>query len=61
MNSITKYIAALICLVYILLGAGLVWGKGAFSFSSNYSLAAGIILIAYGIFRLYRIYQKYFS
>jgi len=61
MFSVIKYFAALMCLVYVLLGAGLIWGsREIFNVSSKYSMPMGSILIAYGILRGYRIYQKYF-
>ncbi|MBS1950966.1 MAG: hypothetical protein JST37_08185 [Bacteroidetes bacterium] len=61
MNSSIKYFAVLMSLLYILIGAMLVWGKEKLSISSTYSLPIGLTLIIYGLFRSYRIYQKYFS
>ncbi|MBS1920321.1 MAG: hypothetical protein JST17_08715 [Bacteroidetes bacterium] len=49
------------CLIYILVGAGLIWGNGMFEVTSVYSVPIGLTLIIYGLFRAYRIYQKYFS
>ncbi len=50
------------CLVYVLLGAGLIWGsQEVFHVTSAYSTPMGAILIVYGFFRGYRIYQKYFT
>jgi hypothetical protein len=61
MFSVVKYLAVLMCLVYVLLGAGLIWGsRDVFTVPSRYSLPMGSILIAYGLFRGYRIYLKYF-
>jgi hypothetical protein len=49
------------CVVYMLLGAALIWGpKEVFNLQSKYSTPVGSILIAYGLFRGYRVYQKYF-
>jgi hypothetical protein len=61
MISVVKYFAALVCVVYMLLGAAMIWGsKEVFNVQSKYSLPMGSILIAYGFFRGYRVYQKYF-
>jgi hypothetical protein len=61
MVSMVKYFAALMCVVYLLLGAAMIWGsKEVFNVQSKYSLPMGSILIAYGLFRGYRVYQKYF-
>ncbi|MBS1490820.1 MAG: hypothetical protein JSS93_09855 [Bacteroidetes bacterium] len=61
MDSFVKYFAVFMCLIYILVGAGLIWGNGAFEVTSVYSVPIGLTLIIYGLFRAYRIYQKYFS
>jgi hypothetical protein len=61
MLSVVKYVAALMCVVYILFGAAIVWGsKEIFNIQSKYALPMGTILIAYGLFRGYRVYLKYF-
>jgi hypothetical protein len=54
-----KYFAALMCVLYVILGSVMIWGSPTV-FSSKYSLPMGSLLIAYGLFRGYRIYQKYF-
>ncbi|MBS1559382.1 MAG: hypothetical protein JST69_11725 [Bacteroidetes bacterium] len=61
MDSFVKYFAVFMCLIYILVGAGLIWGNGMFEVTSVYSVPIGLTLIIYGLFRAYRIYQKYFS
>jgi hypothetical protein len=61
MISVVKYFAALMCVVYLLLGAAMIWGpKEIFNVQSKYALPMGSILIVYGLFRGYRVYQKYF-
>jgi hypothetical protein len=61
MISVVKYFAALMCVVYILLGVALIWGpEEVFPVHSKYAVPMGSILIAYGVFRGYRVYQKYF-
>ncbi|HLZ16060.1 MAG TPA: hypothetical protein VKQ08_03435 [Cyclobacteriaceae bacterium] len=62
MDSVIKYFAAFMCLAYVLLGAAMIWGsKEVFNVPNKYSLPMGSILMAYGVFRGYRIYQKYFA
>ena len=62
MISVVKYFAALICVVYILLGVALIWGpEEVFPVHSKYAMPMGSILIVYGLFRGYRVYQKYFT
>jgi hypothetical protein len=49
------------CVVYVLLGSAMIWGPmELFHAPSKYTLPMGSILIAYGLFRGYRIYLKYF-
>ncbi len=60
-ESISKYFAVLMCLVYVILGAGLIWGsRDVFNVPTKYSLPMGAILMGYGFFRGYRIYLKHF-
>jgi hypothetical protein len=62
MISVVKYFAALMCVVYVILGAGIIWApKDIINSPSKYSVPMGTILIAYGLFRGYRIYLKYFT
>jgi len=62
MLSVVKYFAALMCVVYLFLGMALIWGpEEIFNVHSKYALPMGSILIAYGFFRGYRVYQKYFT
>jgi len=61
MLSVVKYFAALMCVVYILLGIALIWmPEEVFSVHSKYATPMGSILIAYGLFRGYMVYQKHF-
>jgi len=61
MEAVSKYFSALMSVIYVLVGAGLAWGTGFFRVPSAYALPMGIFLILYGLFRGYRVYQKYFS
>jgi hypothetical protein len=49
-------------LVYVLIGVAIML-KGAklFNIPPSYALPLGSILIVYGLFRAYRIYQNYLS
>ena len=61
MLPVVKYFAAVMCVVYILLGAALIWTpEEVFSLHSKYTTPMGAILIAYGLFRGYMVYQKHF-
>jgi hypothetical protein len=61
MFSVIKYFEVLMCVVYVLLGSAMIWGPmELFHAPSKYTLPMGSILIAYGLFRGYRIYLKYF-
>ncbi|MBS1682485.1 MAG: hypothetical protein JST48_12300 [Bacteroidetes bacterium] len=62
MQSVVKYFALFMCLVYIMLGAAMASGSPLFNnISRKYTLALGCIMIVYGLFRGYRVFQKYFS
>ena len=58
---ILKYFQGLMALVYVLLGITVLWkSEQLFRLSSTYSIPLGTILIAYGIVRGYRAYNRSF-
>ena len=48
-------------LLYIGLGIVVLWNRETINLPKLYSISLGVLLIAYGTFRTYRIYQKYFG
>lgn len=49
-------------LVYIMLGSAMVGGSPFFkAIPRKYTLIVGVVMIVYGLFRGYRVYQKYFA
>lgn len=56
-----KYFEVFMCVIYATLGiAVLLMSQELFTIPAVYSIPLGSTLIAYGIFRGYRVYQKYF-
>ncbi|MGC4021623.1 MAG: hypothetical protein QM734_06625 [Cyclobacteriaceae bacterium] len=62
MESFVKYFSLLMSLAYIALGAVIASGSPLFgSISRKYTLVFGGLMIIYGLYRGYRVYQKYFT
>lgn len=62
MESVTKYFALFMSLVYLMLGAVLLANSPFFAgVPRRYTLILGGFMIVYGLFRGYRTYQKYFA
>ena len=58
---ILKYFQGFMAIVYVLLGIAILWrSEQLFHIPETYSIPLGIILIAYGIIRGYRVYQRNF-
>lgn len=61
METAMKYMGILMAVLYLVLGVIVLEGTNRlFNLPRNYALIFGIMLIGYGVFRGYRIYQKYF-
>jgi len=61
-SVLMKYLEMVMSIVYITVGVLVIWRSvELFHISSQYSLPLGSMLIAYGIFRTYRVYQKHFK
>jgi hypothetical protein len=59
LNDIMKYLGILMALLYVALGVIIVSGPSTyFDIPVTYALPLGSMLIVYGLFRAYRIYQK---
>ena len=62
MESVIKYFALFMSLIYLMIGAVMVGGSPVFnSIPRKYTLIMGGIMIVYGLIRGYRVYQKYFT
>jgi hypothetical protein len=56
-----KYFEGFMALVYLTIGIAILWKSDElFNMPSSYSLPLGIVMTAYGVYRGYRVYQKYF-
>lgn len=61
METVMKYLGILMAVVYLALGLMVLEGTNRlFNLPRTYALIFGIMLVGYGLFRSYRIYQKYF-
>ncbi len=61
-SMIMRYIEIGMAIVYIIVGALVIWRSAElFNISNQYALPLGSMLMVYGVFRVYRIYQKYFK
>jgi len=62
MESVIKYFALFMSLIYLMLGAVMIGGSPIFNgIPRKYTLIMGGAMIVYGLFRGYRVYQKYFA
>ena len=59
-SLIMKFMGMIMAVVYIILGALVIWSE-LFHVPDQYSLPLGSMLMAYGFFRTYRNYTKYFK
>ncbi len=62
MEMVVKYFGMIMALAYIGIG-GLIIARSdeMFNITGKYAVPLGIVLIVYGIFRSYKIYQRYFQ
>jgi hypothetical protein len=61
METAMKYMGIAMSAIYVILGAVVLDGNNRlFNLPRAYALILGSILILYGLFRGYRIYQKYY-
>ena len=61
-SAVMKYIEIIMAIAYIIVGAlVLLRFVALFHASNKYALPLGSMLIAYGFFRTYRVYLKYFK
>ena len=60
-ESIMKYFGVAMALIYVGVGFLLLKANDSFNIPNQYAIPLGIVLIGYGVFRGYRLYQKYFQ
>ena len=61
-GAIMKGAEMIMSVVYVAVGVLVVWrAVDLFHIPNQYSMPLGSMLIAYGLFRTYRVYQKYFK
>ncbi len=61
-TSVMKYFGMVMALLYVAAGLTLVLqSHGLFDIPGQYAIPLGISLMGYGVFRGYRLYQKYFQ
>ncbi len=61
LQAIMKYFEVFMSIIYALLGIAILWkSQELFTIPAAYSIPLGSTLIAYAIFRGYRVYRKYF-
>ncbi len=59
---VMKYMETIMAIIYIIVGALIIWRSvELFNISNTYSLPLGSMLTVYGLFRAYRIYNKYYK
>ncbi len=62
LQNLMRYLGFLMSLVYVFVGSAVVWrSEELFNIPGKYALPLGGLLIGYGVFRAYRLYQKYFQ
>jgi hypothetical protein len=61
LQHVMKYFGFLMAALYVVMGVVVVWRSDEiFNIPDKYAIPLGSLLVLYGLFRLYRLYQKYF-
>ena len=61
-GAVVKYLGLFMAVVYTTVGGLVLMGPSTqFNIAEKYTLPLGISLLAYGLFRGYRVYTKYFT
>jgi hypothetical protein len=61
-DVVIKYLAGAMAVLYIVIGTAILLRSPVFfNLPGRYSWMLGLLLIAYGIFRGYKVYQRYFK
>jgi hypothetical protein len=62
LEAVVKYLGAIMALAYIGIGAMFIArSETVFHVPGEYAVPLGILLIAYGLFRGYKVYQRFFQ
>lgn len=62
MDMVVKYFGAIMALAYIGIGVAMIsQSTASFNIPRMYATPLGILLVVYGVFRGYKIYQRYFQ
>jgi hypothetical protein len=61
MDMVIKYFGVIMAAAYIGIGVALITRSGLMNISGTYALPLGILLIAYGLVRAFKVYQRYFQ
>ena len=62
LDVMLKYLGLVMALIYIVAGVTVLFQPAKlFNIPKPYVLPIGIALLGYGVFRSYRLYQKYFK
>ena len=61
MDMVIKYFGIIMAAAYICIGAALITRPDLININGAYALPLGILLIAYGLFRAFKVYQRYFQ
>lgn len=62
LEAVLKYLGLVMALIYVIAGVTVLFQpQKLFNIPKAYVLPIGIALLGYGLFRSYRLYQKYFK
>ncbi|HEY9005312.1 hypothetical protein [Ohtaekwangia sp.] len=61
MDMVIKYFGLIMAVAYIGIGAAVITRPDIINIHGPYALPLGILLIAYGLFRAFKVYQRYFQ
>jgi len=61
LDVIMKYFGLALASIYVIVGTVMIWNTALFNIPTQYALPLGSLLAAYGLFRGYRVYTKYFK
>lgn len=61
-DAVIKYLAGAMAVLYIVIGTAILLRTPVFlNLPGRYSWLLGLLLIVYGVFRGYKVYQRYFK
>jgi len=60
--GVMRYVGFFVAGLYLFIGVIVLWrANELINYPSSYSIPLGCLLIAYGLFRGYRVYHRYFE